>query len=169
MRSAQSIFEDLGLCSRSAEINIESLPFSSSDITSGSESEMQAVVIGAKTSVDLPPRIEQSNYYANISRRIAAGDTPRRAITAIERYLNDNREQVWENSWARFPKRLLSEFAQQTFQADLLADKRDHRRGLRADLDRFITHERGDTLIRVPVSFSPSCRWAKPPRANGKD
>ncbi len=153
MRSAPFIFEDLGLCSRGAEINVESLPFSASDITAGSESELQAVVVGLKTSVDLPLQIEQSNYYANISRRIAAGDTPRRAITAIERYLNDNREQVWENSWVRFPKRLLSEFAQQTFQADLLADKRDHHRGLRSDLDRFITHERGETLLRVPVSY----------------
>ena len=153
MRSAPSIFEDLGLCSPGVAVNVGLLPFSASDITAGSESEMQAVVVGAKTSVDLPLQIEQSNYYANISRRIAAGDTPRQAITAIERYLNDNREQVWENSWVRFPKRLLSEFAQQTFQADLLADKRDHRRGLRADLARFITHERGETLMRVPVSY----------------
>src|SRR5499426_2045750 len=151
--TAQSIFEDLGLCLRGVEINVESLPFSASDITAGSESELQTVVVGAKTSVDLPMRIERSNYYANISRRITAGDTPKRVGAAIERYLNDNREQVWENSWARFPERLLSEFAQQTFQADLLADKRDHRSGLRADIDRFIVRERGETLIRVPVSY----------------
>jgi hypothetical protein len=153
LRSAQSIFEALGLCLRGAEIDVESLPFSTSDITAGSESELQTVVVGDKNSVDLPLQIEQSNYYANISRRIAAGDTPRRAITAIERYLNDNHEQVWENSWARFPGRLLSPFAQQTFQSDLLADKRDHRRGLRADTDRFITRERGETLMRVPISY----------------
>jgi hypothetical protein len=153
LRSARSIFEALGLCLRGAEINVESLPFSASDITAGSESELQTVVVGDKNSVDLPLQIEQSNYYANISRRIAAGDTPRRAITAIERYLNDNREHVWENSWARFPGRLLSAFAQQTFQADLLADKRDHRRGLRADTDRFIARERGETLMRVPISY----------------
>jgi hypothetical protein len=151
--TAQSIFEDLGLCLRGAEINVESLPFSASDITAGSESELQTVVVGAKDSVDLPLQIEQSNYYANISRHIAAGDTPRRAGAAIERYLNDNRDQVWENSWARFPKRLLSEFAQQTFQADLLADKRDYRRGMRADIDRFIVREHGETLMRVPVSY----------------
>src|SRR5882672_6608954 len=151
--TARSIFEDLGLCLRGAEINVESLPFSASDITAGSESELQTVVVGAKNSVDLPLQIERSNYYANVSRRIAAGDTPKRAGAAIERYLNDNREQVWENSWARFPRRLLSEFAQQTFQADLLADKRDHRRGMRADIDRFIAHEHGETLMRVPVSY----------------
>jgi hypothetical protein len=153
LRSAQSILEDLGLRLRGAEIDVESLPFSASDITAGSESELQTVVVGARDSVDLPLQIEQSNYYANISRRIAAGDTPRRAGAAIERYLNDNREQVWENSWARFPERLLSEFGRQTFQSDLLADKRDHRRGLRADIDRFFARERGETLMRVPVSY----------------
>src|SRR5262245_66018618 len=101
VRSAQSIFEDLGLCMRGAEINVESLPFSASDITAGSESELQTVVVGARNSVDLPLQIERSNYYANISRHIAAGDTPRRAGAAIERYLNDNREQVWENKIGR--------------------------------------------------------------------
>jgi hypothetical protein len=153
LRSAPSIFEDLGLRLRGAEIDVESLPFSASDITAGSESELQAIVVGAKDSVDLPLQIEQSNYYANISRHIAVGDTPRRAGAAIERYLNDNREQVWENSWARFPARLLSAFAQQTFQSDLLADKRDHRRGLRADIDRFIVREGGEEVMRVPVSY----------------
>src|SRR5262245_56249738 len=137
VRSTKSIFEDLGLCLRGEEIDIESLPFSASDITAGSESELQTVVVGAKDSVDLPLQIERSNSYDKISRHIASAETPRRAGAAIERYLNDNREQVWENSWARFPRRLLSAFAQQTFQSDLLADKRDHRRGLRADVDRF--------------------------------
>src|SRR5215510_5023145 len=153
MRSARSIFEDLGLSIRGAEIDVGALPFSASDITAGSESELQTVVVGDKNSVDLPLQIERSNYYANVSRHIAAGDTPRRVGAAIERYLNDNHEQVWENSWARFPERLLSEFARQTFQDDLLADKRDHRRGLRADLGRFIVRERGETLMRVPVSY----------------
>ena len=153
MRSAQSIFEDLGLCIRGAEIDVESLPFSSSDITAGSESELQAVVVGDRNSVDLPMQIERSNFFANVSRHIAAGDTPRRVGAAIERYLNDNRDQAWENSWSRFPERLLSEFARQTFHADLLADKRDHRRGLRADLDRFVVRESGETLMRVPASY----------------
>src|SRR5262249_15651439 len=127
--------------------------FSASDITAGSESELQTVVVGAKESVDLPLQIEHSNYYANVSRHIAAGETPRRAGAEIERYLNDNREQVWENSWARFPARLLSAFGRQTFQDDLLADKRDHRRGMRADSDRFIVREHGETVMRVPVSY----------------
>ena len=154
MRSVASILEDLGVRStRGSGIVIESLPFAGRDITAGSESELQAVVIGDKASVDLPLQIERSNYYANIVRRIAAGDTPRRTITALERFLNENREGVWENSWVRFPERRLSSFALETFQIDLLADKSDHRRGLREDQGQFALQEQGERWIRVPISY----------------
>src|SRR5262245_23864198 len=95
-RYVRRVFDSLG-----AHGIASSLPFSVSDITAGSESELQAVVIGARDTVDLPLTIEQSNYYANIARRIATGDTPRRAILELERYLNENPEGVWENSWVR--------------------------------------------------------------------
>ncbi|MBK7599410.1 MAG: hypothetical protein IPJ07_13165 [Acidobacteria bacterium] len=154
MRSVASILEDLGVRStRGSGIVIESLPFASGDITAGSESELQAVVIGDKASVDLPLQIERSNYYANIVRHIAAGDTPRRTIMALERFLNENREGVWENSWVRFPERRLSSFALETFQIDLLADKSDHRRGLREDQGQFALQEQGERWIRVPISY----------------
>lgn len=154
MRSAfSSIFDALGVRIRNGGVVIESLPFSVGDITAGTESELQTVVVGDKSAIDLARTIEQSNYYANITRHIAAGDTPRRVITRLERYLNENEEKVWENSWVRFPLATLSEFARQTFQSDLLADKRDHRRGMRADMGRFITREEGETIIRIPVSY----------------
>jgi len=153
MRSAYSILDALGVRVRSGGAIVESLPFSAGDVTAGTESELQAVVAGDKSAVDLARTIEQSNYYANITRHIAAGDTPRRAITRLERYLNDNDEKVWENSWVRFPLAALSEFARQTFRSDLLADKRDHRRGMRADMNRFITSEGGETMVRIPVSY----------------
>lgn len=153
MRSAKIILEEMGVRIGNHKVVLETLPFNHQDITAGSESELQAVVVGGKTEVDLPLQIELSNYYANIARRIAAGDTPRRAITQLERYLNDNRENVWENSWVRFPKRRLSLFAQQIFQTDLLADKRDQRGKLRADCGRFLTHEQGEEIVRVPVSY----------------
>src|SRR5262245_54499767 len=154
MRSASSsIFDALGVRIRNGGVVIESLPFSVGDVTAGTESELQTVVVGDKSAIDLARTIEQSNYYANITRHIAAGDTPRRAITRLERYLNENDEMVWENSWVRFPLATLSEFARQTFQSDLMADKRDHRRGLRSDHGRFITSENGEKIIRVPVSY----------------
>lgn len=90
MRSTQSILESLGVRTVGAQVAVETLPFSRNDITAGSESELQTVVIGDKADVDLPLQIEQSNYYANAIRRIATGDTPRRAITELEAYLNEN-------------------------------------------------------------------------------
>jgi hypothetical protein len=80
-------------------------PFSIDDLTAGSESELQVVVIGDRTSADLPLRIEQSNFFANISRRVATGDSPKRIIHGLECYLNDNSTRVWENSWVRFSLR----------------------------------------------------------------
>src|SRR5215510_11200421 len=151
--SSSSIFDALGVRVRSGGVDVESLPFSAGDITAGTESELQTVVVGDKSAIDLARTIEQSNYYANITRHIAAGDTPRRTGARLERYLNDNNEKVWENSWVRFPLATLSEFARQTFRSDLLADKRDHRRGMRADMGRFITREEGETIIRIPVSY----------------
>ncbi|MGH9843126.1 MAG: hypothetical protein ACREEM_30680 [Blastocatellia bacterium] len=146
--SVQCALESLG-----AGASASSLPFSAHDITAGSESELQAVVIGDKGAVDLARTIERSNYYANIARRIAAGDTSKRAIVELERYLNENEEGVWENSWVWFPQRLLCRFARETFQSDLLADKRDHRRGLRSDRGRFLVSEEGESFIRIPVSY----------------
>lgn len=153
MRSAFSIFSALGVRARGENICLDALPFSAEDITAGTESELQAVVIGEKGDVDLARTIERSNYYANITRRIAAGDTPRRAITQLEHFLNDNDENVWENSWVQFPRRLLCEFAEQTFQADLLADKRDYLRGYRADANRFVTYDNDEPMIRIPISY----------------
>jgi len=154
MRSAtSSIFDALGVRIRNGGVDIESLPFSMGDVTAGTESELQTVVVGDKSAIDLARTIEQSNYYANITRHIAAGDTPRRTGAKLERYLNENEGKVWENSWVRFPMAALSEFARQTFRSDLLADKRDHRRGMRADMGRFITREEGETIIRIPVSY----------------
>jgi hypothetical protein len=150
-RSVQQAFDLLG--SRGADSFIASLPFSANDITAGSESELQAVVIGDKNSVDLPLTIEQSNYFANLARRIAAGDTSKRAIIELESFLNDNDEGVWENSWVRFPEHLLSRFAHKTFQADLQADRRNHLGGFRSDLGRFIICENGENVVRIPVSY----------------
>src|SRR5215510_7092942 len=151
--SSSSIFDALGVRVRSGGVDVESLPFSAGDITAGTESELQTVVVGDKSAIDLARTIEQSNYYANITRHIAAGDTPRRTGAKLERYLNENEGKVWENSWVRFPLSTLSEFARQTFRSDLLADKRDHRRGMRADMGRFITREEGETIIRIPSSY----------------
>ena len=101
-------------------INVGSLPFAPEDATAGSESEMQTVVIGKRTDVDLPLVIEQSNYLANIRRRAKSGDTSAKIMTDLEKYLNANNEDVWENSWVRFPRKKLGKYAQEVLQHDLL-------------------------------------------------
>lgn len=152
-RNLRRIFEALGCPAGAGGAVSNQMPFSAEDITAGSEAELQAVVEGAKRDVDLPLYIEQSNYYINILRRVAAGDAPRRIITELERYLNDNPDGIWENSWVRFPARMLSTFARRTFDGDLLADKQDQKRGKRSDWQRFFFEQEGEPFIRVPISY----------------
>ena len=130
------------------------LPFSPGDTTAGSESELQAVVAGRKEEVDLPNTIEQSNYFANILKRAAAGEAPQRLITDLERFLSSNTENVWENSWVRFPRRMLSPFAETVIEHDLRAVKSDPRSGPRSDAHRFSFHNReGEECLRLPISY----------------
>lgn len=132
---------------------IHSLPFALHDTTAGSESELQAIVKGRRMDVDLPITIEQSNYFANIIKWITSGEAPRKAVTDLERWLAGNVEGVWENSWVRFPARLLDPYAKRILDLDLLADKSSPQNGLRSDAVRFIFHQRGEETIRVPVSY----------------
>ena len=151
--SLGEIVERLGIEPASSDRFTESLPFSLNDTTAGSETELQAVVIGDKKDTDLPITIERSNYYANIIRRAIAGETSKRVLTRLESYLNNNPDRIWENSWVRFPMRSLSDFAGWVFEHDLLADKKDPEGGLRTDADRFIFRRHGERWIRIPASY----------------
>ncbi|MEZ4549615.1 MAG: hypothetical protein R2860_05180 [Desulfobacterales bacterium] len=57
----------------------------------------------AKEDVDLPCCITESNYFQNILNRAAAGETPAKVIRAFEAHIQQNPENIWENSWVRFP------------------------------------------------------------------
>lgn len=140
----------------------DSLPFSAADTTAGSETELHAVVVGRKEHVDFPLSIEASNYYANVLKRASAEDTPKRAIRSLKRFLDDNSEQVWDHSWVRFPRRVLSAFAQSVFDHDTLAVKSDSASGPRSDLDRFAFEApstaalgcaASEQYLRLPVSY----------------
>lgn len=136
------------------ETLIASLPFSVGDVTAGSESELQAVVAGDRRQVDLPLIIEQSNYFANMMKRAASGETSRRAVADLERFLADNSSNVWENSWVRFPLKRLSTYARQVLEQDLLADKQNPAAGQRADSARFFFHAAdGKVMLRLPISY----------------
>ena len=143
-----------GVCLERPETIATSLPFSVGDVTAGAESELQAVVAGDRRQVDLPLIIEQSNYFANMMKRAASGETSRRAVADLERFLADNSSNVWENSWVRFPLKRLSTYARQVLEQDLLADKQNPAAGQRADAARFFFHAAdGTVMLRLPISY----------------
>jgi hypothetical protein len=144
----------LGIAPTGHDSFIDSLPFSRHDTTAGSENELQAVVVGQRQDVDLPITIEASNYFANILKRAAAGETPRRLVPDLERFLASNPDGTWENSWVRFSRRKLSAYANRVFDGDLAADKGNPAGGRRSDVQRFIFHnDANEESIRLPVSY----------------
>ncbi|MCU0574122.1 MAG: hypothetical protein MUC41_14160 [Syntrophobacteraceae bacterium] len=149
----KSILQKLGIDNSPSNRLTESLPFSLHDTTAGTENELQVAVRGDRSTVDLPFTIAQSNYFANIMKRASAGDTPRDVVSHLERYLSQNREKIWENSWVRFPLRLLTPLARQVLETDLLADKSTPQLGARSDLKRFLIHENGERTLRIPISY----------------
>ncbi|TAL16556.1 hypothetical protein EPN96_08940 [bacterium] len=129
------------------------LPFGPGDVTSGSETELQVAVCGSRAQVDLPLEIENSTYFANLTRRAEAGDMPRQAVRQLERFLSSNPSGIWENSWVRFPLSVLSPRARAEFDKDMLIDRTDASLGFRSDRSRFIFDYHGETWIRIPVSY----------------
>lgn len=129
------------------------LPFAPGDGTAGAENELQAVVVGARTDVDFPLMVETSRFYRNLARRAATGDTSPRLVTELQAFLEQNPGGVWEHSWVRFPRAVLSDSARRTLDHDLLADKTRPEGDLRADRDRFLFQREGTPYIRVPVSY----------------
>jgi hypothetical protein len=132
---------------------VEHIPFSLNDTTAGSETELQAAVIGDRERADLPLTIEQSNYFANIVKRAARGDTSSRAVTDLENFLKDNTEGIWENSWVRFRKDVLSPFALRILDSDLLSGHQSAGARRRPDAHKFIYQEHNRQIVRVPISY----------------
>ncbi len=130
-----------------------SLPFSVGDVTAGSENELQAVVQGPRSQVDLAQAIETSNYFQNMLKRAAAGESPRRLVDDLKEFLDRDPDAVWENSWVRVPLRTLTPFTSEVLYADLMADKGGTDGKPRADAGRFLLEHRGEPILRVPVSY----------------
>lgn len=131
----------------------DTLPFGPGDVTAGSETELQAAVLGSKDDVDLPRTIAASTYFRNVHERARRGDLSPRYATRIEHFLDDNPEGVWENSWVRLPVNRLRPTAQELLAADLRTDRNDPDSRLRADIDRFVKDVDGtSTEVRVPIS-----------------
>lgn len=132
---------------------VESLPFSLNDTTAGTENELQAAIFGRRRDVDLALTIESSNFYANILKRMASGETSGKLRNDLESFLDGNHERIWENSWARFPVGLLNPFARRILDQDLLADKKHPEAGRRGDTGRFRFQQHGEEQLRIPISY----------------
>ncbi len=143
----------LGLDHGSADRFIRSLPFCSGDATAGAENEFQAVVAGSRKDVDLSRTIESSNYYKNLVSQARAGESSPKHIQALEAFLKEKDGDVWENSWVRFPRRVLNAFANEVFNRDLKADKSNLSSPYRKDAGDFVYEEQGESHVRVPVSY----------------
>ena len=132
---------------------VHTYPFSEGDVTAGSETELQAAVIGTAERVDLPLTLRQSNYFANVVRRAAAGDRSRRAIIRLEAHLESGPGEFWENSWVRIPMVRLGPFARHVLRGDLKADKTLPEGPDRSDAGRFFCQVEGQRRLRVPISY----------------
>jgi len=138
---------------RSTDAFIASLPFSVGDVTAGAENEFQAAVLGKREDLDLAITLEESNYYKNIIRRAASGDTSRKKMVGLERYLNERTDDVWENSWVRFPRSALNTYANHIFNCDLKSDKANPASEMRSDAVTFTFTRNDEAFIRIPVSY----------------
>lgn len=135
------------------KVSPAALPFSLHDATAGNETELQSLVEGKKEDVDLPQFIESSNYIANILRRATSGDLSHKSLTELERFLHENKEQIWENSWVRIPLDVLGKFSRQILETDLLADKTHPSQGRRSDSGNFLFCQQNQEYLRIPVSY----------------
>ncbi|MBF0211524.1 MAG: hypothetical protein HQK68_11645 [Desulfamplus sp.] len=152
-----------------------SIPFSDNDATCGCENEFQAVVMGSSYDVDLPITIRDSSCYKNILKRNKRDGENYRKIIGFEQYLNpsfkkgagellsdgdkfsDSEQKefndVWENSWVRFPKERLNLYANQILDRDLYFDKQNPSLGYRKDINSFFVKKDGVEYLRIPVSY----------------
>ena len=129
------------------------IPFSADDVTAGTENELQAAVVGHSHDVDLPLAIRSSNYFKNILRRAASGESPKRVLAQLTDYVSSEQVQVWENSWVRIRMATCSPSTRALISRDVQADKSDPAAGFRQDAGRFIFNLDGEEWLRVPVSY----------------
>ncbi len=143
----------LSIDATSPESLLEHLPFLPGDVAAGVENELQTAVIGSGATADLPITIRESEFFMNIRKRVHTGESPGKSVSELEKFLNDNKDYTWENSWVRFPRMLLNRYARNLLETDLKSDKRCPDSPQRSDVSRFIFSHHQETWLRVPVSY----------------
>ncbi len=138
---------------RSSERFVQSLPFVPGDVAAGVENELQAVVIGDSQFVDLPVSIRESGFFQNLQKRVNSQESSKKPVIELNRFLEQNPDKVWENSWVRFPENCLSRYARNVLKTDMLSDKSRPNSPVRCDISQFYTHQNGEKWLRIPVSY----------------
>jgi len=128
-------------------------PFGKGGVTGGIETELQTCVIGSRDNVDLPLYIKNSSYYKNLQKRTRNGEYSPKKLQELDRFLEENRDNTWENSYVYFKDRYLNNFAKSVIEHDLLSDKSNQQSGKRSDMEKFILHKNGEKYWRFPVSY----------------
>ena len=152
-RDGDRLVDALGVDRRTPDALLRTLPFGPGDTTAGVENEIQAAVSGAGDRVDLALTIRESDFFENIRRMAISGDTTPRLKEDLERYLEENPEGYWENSWVRFPRQTMSAYTASVFRHDLQADKQCCGSAPRRDCERFSCRHGGEDFLRVPISY----------------
>ncbi len=132
---------------------LEQQPFSGIDTTVGVENEFQVAVEGKKNDVDLAQTILDSGYYKNLALRALRGDLSPHVLNELDAFLNEQQLQIWENSWVRFPRQFLGEYAATILAFDLRADKANPQSPVRQDADQFLFVKEGEPWLRIPISY----------------
>lgn len=147
-----AVQRDVSYQRRQPSFDFGCLPFDRSDVTAGSEDELQAAVLGKSECCDLPISIRESRFYSNLSRRASSGESPRQAYAELNEFLSDT-QGIWENSWVRFPESRVSKQVLETLRADLGIDA-PLGGARRKDCARYCFEQGGEPWIRVPISYT---------------
>lgn len=128
-------------------------PFAGEDTSVGMEYELQVAVEGGHRDVDLAATIRNSSYFKNITKRTARGDLHPGCLEALKEFLYQNKSNVWENSWVRLSEYRLTPWTRKMLTRDFLADKSILHTKQRTDVHRFRCIHKGETHLRLPVSY----------------
>lgn len=128
-------------------------PFTGTDTSVGMEHELQVAVEGDYKDVDLPIIISNSRYYKNTIKRASRGDLPTSAVDELVTYLEQNKENIWENSWVYFSEQRLMTPTRHILSRDMLADKSNPNSARRSDVKTFYCIRKGSENLRVPISY----------------
>jgi hypothetical protein len=129
-RHQLAIFDRLGIRAGTPTF-VERLPFARQDLTAGTENELAAAVVGARTAVDLPQAIAGLPLYQQGGK----------AVAGLEAWLADESARTWEHSWVRIARHTLNATGRAMLEADL-AGRRD-----RGDF------ELHGEVLRAPTSY----------------